>query len=119
MIPVILAPILEVLSKAADIARPIITEHLAQKYEDETRSRLSEYQDISQIDDPEARRDAHRGYAMRLCLDTGFPVQEPLSGASIEVPVECYNAFVRGQIEAIRLRHLLAAASYALEQRGP
>jgi hypothetical protein len=33
--------------------------------------------------------------------------------------VECYNAFVRGQIEAIRLRHLLAAASYALEQRGP
>jgi hypothetical protein len=105
--------ILNIIGKGLGIAGPILQDHQAKRHENDLQHRLSEYQDICTENDPDKRADRHRSFDQRLCLDAGYPARQPLSGTSIEIPVEVYDSFVRGQCELIKVKGVLNDAIYA------
>jgi hypothetical protein len=113
----IVESILEVLAKALGIASPLIQDHQAKRHESDLRDRLEKYQDIMGEMDPEKRRDRIRAYVTQLCLESGFPGRQPLSGVSIEVPVEAFDSFIRGQCELIKVKGVLSDAVYAVNHK--
>lgn len=103
-------------SKALGLADKLVGENLAQKYDNEEKARVNEYQDILEINDPEDKRNQLGGFTMRLCRYTGTPTGR-LSGTSIEVPVECFDALIRIAIENEKQDKMLSSMIQALKSK--
>lgn len=77
--------LISAVSSALGITKALVNENLAQKYDDEEKKLVREYQDILQTNDPEDKRNKLGSFALKLCVNAGTPTGK-LSGASIEAP---------------------------------
>jgi hypothetical protein len=109
--------ILILLGKAAGIAGPLIQDHQAKRHDQDLENRLEKYQDIISQPNPDERANGVRGFTQQLCLDSGYPARQPLSGTSIEIPVEVFDSLVRGQCELIKVKGVLNDAVYAANHK--
>lgn len=106
--------LISAVSKALGITDKLVSENLAQKYDNEEKKRVEEYQNILELDDPEDKRNQLGAYVMRLCIYTGTPIGR-LSGTSIEVPVECFDALIRIAIENEKQDKMLSSMIQSLK----
>ena len=109
--------IIKLLGSLVGIAKPVLEDYEAKRHESDLRDRLEEYQSISAEIDANERAHRTRVFIQRLCLDAGYPVRQPLSGTSIEIPVEAYDSLVRGQCELIKVKGVLNDAIYAANHK--
>lgn len=108
--------LISAVSKALGITEKLVDENLAHKYDNDEKKRVEEYQNILEISDPEDKRNQLGGFTMRLCLNAGTPIGR-LSGTSIEVPVECFDALIRTAIENEKQDKMLSSMIQALKGR--
>lgn len=106
--------LISAVAHALGIADKLVDENLAQKYDKEEKKRVEEYQNILELADAESKRNQLGAFVIRLCLDTGTPIGK-LSGTSIEVPVECFDALVRIAIENEKQDKMLSSLIQSLK----
>lgn len=103
-------------SKALGITEALVNENLSQKYDSDEKKRVEEYQNILVLNDPEDKRNQLGGFVMRLCINAGTPIGR-LSGTSIEVPVECFDALIRTAIENEKQDKMLSSLIQSLKSK--
>lgn len=108
--------LLKAVSHALGITESLVNENLAQKYDDDEKKLVREYQDILHINDPEDKRNKLGSFALRLCVNAGTPTGK-LSGASIEVPLECFDALIRIAIENDKQDKMLSSLIQSLKSK--
>lgn len=108
--------LIKAVSHALGITEKLVDDHQANKINEEEKKKVEEYQNILQINDPEDKRNKLGAFALRLCVNAGTPTGK-LSGTSIEVPLECFDALIRIAIENDKQDKLLASMIYSLQKR--
>jgi hypothetical protein len=93
----------------ANAAKPIIDEHLAQKYQHENNERIKEWQKIMGIKNTGDRADHLELFIIKLCNDAGETWLH--LGGNISVPVDALSALVKIASEKIQANQTL---NYAL-----
>ena len=106
--------LISAVSSALKITNKLVDENLAQKYDNEEKKRVEEYQNILELADAEDKRHKLGAFVMRLCINTGTPTGR-LSGTSIEVPVECFDALIRIAIENEKQDKMLSSMIQSLK----
>ena len=100
--------LLNAISEVAGVAKPIVEDGLAQKYEKAHQKRIAELQDILAIADGPSRADRLNAYILRLCADAGQPLV--LQGdACISVPIGAFTAIVSEVSEGIKKDAIIAS----------
>src|SRR4051812_37127132 len=97
---------------ALGVTKPLIEDHLAQKYESESRARLNEWQNITSIPNDQIRADSEFQFIIKLCNDAGTPAGG--FGRNVSVPFSILHALVVGNINLIKSKEVLASATFAL-----
>lgn len=90
---------------------PSIENGIQQKFENEFKDRLSDYQNIVSMGDSPDRARAIGAFVAKLCINAGSPTGI-VSGQSIEVPLEYFQALVTIAAGKIRDDELLARLSF-------
>lgn len=106
--------IFKILGGLGDIAKlftPSIESHVQQQFEDELKERLAEYQMLAGLVDNPDRARAIGVFTGKLCVDAGSPPGF-VSGQSIEVPLEYFQALIEIAANKIRDDQLLARLSF-------
>lgn len=81
--------------------QPVIDEHYAQKYENEHRDRMVEFEGILSQPDSEDRADHLARFVERMCIAAGTPTGD-LSGGQIRIPLSHFRTLVILASENIR-----------------
>lgn len=106
--------IFKLIGGLGDIAKlfvPSIEDHVQQQFENELNERLSDYEKIAGLDDSGDRARAIGAFTNKLCVDAGSP-PGIVSGQSIEVPLEYFQALIEIAANKIRDDQLLARLSF-------
>lgn len=74
-------------------ATPIIADHEAQKYENEKHGFIAEFEEAFAESDNGIRASKLNDVVTRLCQAAGHPAGD-IRGASIEIPVQHFRAFI-------------------------
>lgn len=93
--------------------KPVVEEHYAQKYEEEHKQRIREYQNVMSLPDGDVRAGSIGTFVRGLCDSAGTPTGS-LSGELISIPVEYLQAFVVNTSESIRDEQRLARLTFKL-----
>lgn len=93
------------IGSVANAAKPIIDEHLAQKYEHEHKERIKEWQNILSVKDMRHRADLLELFAVKLCNDAGEAWTH--LGDNISVPLDALNALIKIASEKIQAEQTL------------
>lgn len=108
--------LIKLVSSALGITETILDQNNSTKIIDEEKKRLEEYQSILQVNDPEDKRNRLGGFALKLCLEAGTPTGK-LSGTSIEVPMECFDALIRIAIENEKQDKMISGMIQSLQKK--
>jgi len=107
--------VLKILSEGLGIAKPLIEEGLAQRYDNEARGKYSEWQNSIEVPNPDARADRMHEFIHKLCIDAGTPPGS-LQG-NYSVPLSHLHALVSIAIENVKQDKLLASAVYSIKKK--
>lgn len=107
----IITAVMDAISSVANVAKPYIDEHLAQKYEAEHKDRITEWQNLLNMPDNSARADLIELFAIKLCNAAGQAIGT--MGDNISVPVEALTALVKIASDKIQVQETL---NYALRK---
>lgn len=106
--------IFKILGGLGDIAKlfvPSIENDVQQKFENELKERLADFQQVVSISDSSDRARGIGTFVNKLCIDAGSPVGL-VSNQSIEVPLEYFESLVIIGAQKIRDDQLLARLSF-------
>ncbi len=111
----IIEAFLSVVGQALGIAKPLVEESLAQRYDTQQREQVAEWLSIMSTANNESRARSMYTFIQRVCSDAGHP-PGPISGTSIEVPVQHLHSLVLLATENIKQDKMLASATYAIKK---
>lgn len=73
--------------------KPFVEEHFAQKYENDHKDRLEEFNDIMQGEDSDDRAGRLDRFVERLCVSAGTPAGD-IQGKRITIPLSHFRALI-------------------------
>ena len=90
-------------SSVADLIRPMVEEHLAQKYDNEHRERVIEWQNALADANFVTRADRMWELLHRMLLDAGYPPAPTWgTGANVSVPAALLHALALATMAKVR-----------------
>lgn len=102
------------LGKALDFGTPLAMDAIAQKHFRAHQERMAEFTEIAgMVVDSDGYRRRMDDYLRRLCAQAGHSTGL-VSGATITVPLECFNALVSAASEGIAAQSALNTAAAAM-----